>query len=273
MKRMLCIVLALIQALSLCGCSLILRSHTLAELDTKAYSTMINSLFAALDAKNADKVADLFSPAVREQNPNLNAQIATLLTIYTEPTDEIGWDGLVSSSGRVENFKKSNSAYSTFPVHCGNAYYWFYIELMYLNDFDSKQIGITQLDFFTADEHCIFRYNETPHTNCVGIRIFNEQTLENEIRCINGIPHKYTTETKALDIEDVQEFLKTSNKFNEFTDRFGKPNAELFFTYYELTQTGNKTRYLEICVDNNNIHSVGIVDDFHYIEAVYSYEK
>ena len=144
---------------------------------------------------------------------------------------------------------------------------------MYENTFDEDEIGITQLDFCTADEYCYSFYDEDAQiSDAVGLNVYADIKLDEEIRCISGKPHKYSQNTKPLDISSVKAFLKASQSLKEFENRFGEPNAENIYIYYELPKTEGKVQYLQICEDEDEILSVCIVDDFKFIEVIFDSE-
>ncbi len=270
MKRLFCLFFSVLFLLSLCGCGMIYIDDSK---EKKAYQDTITALFDALDRKDADAIYNLFSLSVREKDKDLKEQIEKLLSAYKGPTDEIGWDGLLVGGASYEYGEKSKDACTTFPVRSGDIYFWCYLELMYENTADEKQIGITQLDFYTADECCIFRYDDHAKiADSVGLEVYAEKTLEEDVRCIRGWPHKYSP-TKALNIDDVKDFFKNSNSITDFKTRFGEPNAEHIYIYYELQQENEKPRYLEIGIDCDSIYYVSIVDDFKYIETIFKDEQ
>ncbi len=271
MKRLICLLLSAFFIISLCSCNMIYIDDSK---ETKAYKDTITALFDALDNKDADTIYNLFSLSTREQDKDLKEQIEKLLSVYKGPMDELGWNGSLAGGGLYETGRKRKNASTTFPVRSGDTYYWCYLDLMYENTFDEKQIGITQLDFYTADEYCIFRdVDHAKIVESVGLEVYAEKTLDADIRCINGWPHKYSSTTKALNIDDVKDFLKNSDNAADFKARFGEPNAENIYTYYELQQENEKSRYLEISIDGDSIYYVTIVDDFKYIETIFDDEQ
>lgn len=272
MKRLAIPLLCLLYLLTLSGC--------LYAPDEKAYKNAVTSLFKAVDNKNSEAIYDLFSPYVRKNNKNLKEEIDKLLSVYSGPTDEINCTPLDSTEERRENFKRSGESYATFPIRSGNMYYWCYLKLIYRDDFDKENEGIVEIDFFTADEYCIDRYfdneeydDNTKEVDSVGVHVYADDTIPEEVRCVNRYPYKYSTSTKPLNIDDVKAFFKTSTDFSEFKKQFGQPNAELDFSHiYELPKQNGKIRYLEIGVDYETdiIFNAEIVDDFNYIDTIYS---
>lgn len=266
MKKMFRIFICISLILSLLGCG-VSRFDTSRE--QKAYGDTITTLFQALDSKDTDAIYSLFSPAVREQDEDLKEQINKLLSVYEGPVDEIGWNGLVGGGSSSDHGNTEKYTLATFPVRCGETYYWFYVNLMYVNTFDKNQKGITQIDFYTADEHYIFRYEDRKFVEHPGLNIYAEKTLDEEVRCIEQYPYKYSTATPPLNVEDVTRFLESSNSFTEFKSYFGQPNAEDVWYFYELSRDSDKTQYLQISSYDDTIDHITITDDFRYIETIY----
>ena len=272
MKKRFCLIISVLLIVSLCGCRAAQLSIYTSRED-RAYQDITTELFDALDRKDAEAMYQLFSPAVREQDKDLIEQINTLFSVYTDTTDEIGGDGVTSGGSSRNDGKRSSYATAWFPVRSGNTYYWFYLNFMYENTFDETQIGLTQLEFYTADEFCTLWYNEEKLGTAVGLTVYAERTLEEEVRCINGHPYKYSSATKMLDLSDVRDFFNNSSNFSDFKTRFGEPNAECTWIYYELPQENGKPRYLHLSVCDDEITYANIVDDFNSIKPVFDREE
>ena len=269
MKKVAIFLICMLYLLTLSGCGPFYINDS-EEKAYKAYNDAITSLFHALDERDNEAVYNLFSPSVREQDEDLEDQIDNLLSLYAGPTDEIGWNGLLGGEEYIDYGKHRKNAYTYFPIRSGNTYYWCYLDLMYENTFDDQQIGIVQMDFFTADEYCISRYDELKTVDSVGLTVHADTTIDNEIRCIYGHPYMYSSSTEPLNIGDIRTFFKTSNSFSEFTKQFGQPNAENIFCYYELPIESGEHRYLQISTDDDTIHSATVVNEFEYIETIYN---
>ncbi len=270
MKKIFCLLISFMLILTLCSCGMIDFNYSKEQ---NAYKDTLTLLFDALDKKDSEAIYKLFSPAVRMQDRDLRVQIKNLMSVYNGPTDEIGWDGLLAGTYSNDYGDKIKEADTVFPVCCGNTYYWFYLKLQYENTTDKKQVGITQLEFYTADEQCIFRYDDdAKYSDSLGLEVYADKTLKEEVRCISGWPHKYSSTNNPLDINEVKKFLESSDNFNDFKAQFGEPNAEHIYKYYELPSQDGNMRYLEIGTDNE-IYNVNIVDDFKYIETIFNNEN
>ncbi len=235
MKRVAIFVVCILYLLTISGCGLL---YIYASKGETAYNDAITALFHALDEKDSDAIYNLFAPSVRNQDKDLEEQIGKLLSIYAGPTDEIGWNGLLGSEASSYGGKHRKSAFATFPIRSGDTYYWCYLDLMHDNNFDEQEIGILQMDFYTADEYCFFRYDDnSKFVESVGLNVHAYATIDNEIRCISGYPYMYSSSTEPLNVADVRKFLETSYSFSEFTNQFGYPNAENRWCYYFICST------------------------------------
>ena len=240
--------------------------------EEKAFEQLLPKLFGDLDSGDEDAVYNLFSPAVREENDDLKERIALLTALYSGPTDEYDYENVGMQSeehiGNSENWKR---ACATIPVRSGGNYYWFYIDLMYEN-FDKAQVGITQLEFYTAYERCAYHESDSKNIERKGLYLHAEKELCGEVRAIYGQPYGYTSAGRTLNLAEVKDFLENSHSFSAFKEHFGKPNAERIYHYYELSKEGGEPRYL--CIGaydgDGTIYSVTIVDDFKYIKTVWN---
>ena len=267
MKKAAILLICVLYLITLSGCGLVYMDDSK---EKTAYNDAITALFDALDERDHEAIYNLFSPYVREQDEDLEIQIDKLLSIYAGPTDEIGWDGILGGEQSYDDGAHSKNAFTSFPIRSGNTYYWCYLDLMYENTYHDKQIGIVQMDFYTADEYCILEYDDRKKiVDSVGLTVHADSTIDNEIRCIQGHPYIYSTSAKTLNVDDVRNFFKTSNNYSEFTNQFGHPNAENIYCYYELPIENGESRYLQIGTHNDSIYGAAIVNEFEYIETIY----
>ena len=146
MKRIVkleCIILCILFVLSLCSCRNINFDDSKEQ---KAYKEVVTTFFNALDNRDEDAIYKLFSPAVREQADDIKEQISHLMSVYEGPTSDIGYDELLTGEYSNEYGDKVSKVSNTIPFRSDDSYYWCYIELMYENDSDPKQIGVTKID-------------------------------------------------------------------------------------------------------------------------------
>ena len=234
------------------------------------YSEAIEKFFDALDKGDLETVYNMFSSEAKEKDGNLSSDIDKLLEVYEGPCDGIGFDGMLSTQEHIEHGKKKGLACTVFPVRCGETYYWCNLGLIYRNTLDESGTGIAFAEFFTADEYLFLRDGEK-FKEAPGLTVHAERTAECEIRAIDGNAFEYTRMERTIDIEEVKSFLKNNRKTEDFLERFGEPNAEDIYLYYELPSENGKPRYLRI--DSGRISYACITDDFGETETVWQAPK
>lgn len=245
-------------------------------IEDKLYTEAVDDFFAALDRGDAEGIRTMFSRTVQSKDVDLNEQIQKLITLYPGPTDVSKRDPLTSGHYLTDFGKRTSAINATFPVVSNGIYYWCHFELTYENDFDEDEIGITKVLFFTADEYCQCRYDDTwklPEEQ--GLTVYAETILNCEVRCIGNSPYKYTPTDTPLNLTEVKDFFEDSNRFSAFTDQFGTPNASNIYYIYELPEENNQPRYLRVGVDerSDEIYDVSVVDDFNWLYSVWNNES
>ena len=243
--------------------------------EEKAFESILPKLFEALDSDDNVAIYELFSPAVREQSDNLQEQITALISVYSGPTDEFNYEDVpMQGSGHIGNPGNWASAYATIPVRSSDNYYFFEIDLIF-EHYDEKQVGITQLEFYTADEMCAFRESDESWIERKGLYVHAEADLQCEIRTIDSYPLRYTSKNHIINLNEVEEFIKSSSSFREFTEKFGEANAKspiVDYYYYELPKEKGEPRYLLVDEHEEIILSLTIVDDFKFIDLIWENE-
>lgn len=247
--------------------------------EEKTYNAAVDEFFAAVDAGDKAAIKEMFSEYVQEEVPDLDEKIDELLEFYPGPTDGCGRDG-GSVHGRYSNDYgvHTSSVDDMFPVLSNGTYYWCRFELMYENDEDEDQIGITSVIFFSDDDYCDLRYDEDHSRKIpedIGLHVYNECSLDCEIRSIGGYPYQYTSVDRVLDEEEVKKFLQESNCYTDFVDHFGEPNAINIFYCYELPDEDGQPRYLELGVyeEKDQVYSAAVYDDFEWLYLVYKADE
>lgn len=235
----------------------------------RLYNETVDKFFAALDAGDREAIRKLFSPKVQKEAVDLDAQINLLLETYPGPTDACGRDGRsVYGEYGTHYGSRTSLARSTFPVLSKGKYYWCSFELMYENDNDKEQLGITQIIFFSADYYCAVRYDEAGEGfwDTPGLSVYTDYPLDCEVRAINGYPYKYTS-SAPLEEAQVKRFMQTSPGYSDFTGQFGEPNAVNVYYYYELPAENGEPRYLQLGVEEakDSIFHISVVDDFGWL--------
>lgn len=227
----------------------------------KIYLEKVEAFFDALEKEDVSKIKSLFTQEVIENDTDLDDEIAKMISAYPEAETTIITSSLPHMQ-EIDTDEKGRTVYTPgtcVPVICDDEYYWVYIELIYIEGRPLDSIAIKNLYFYTADEYYI-RFREDSPTD-TGLLVFADQTLNEQIVCINTIPLVFDPIDRVLDLNKVKDFLKSSKDFNEFKEEFGLPNAtNRSDYYYEIPNTKESLKYLLVRTENDNITKVGLVD-------------
>ncbi len=278
-----CIIIA-IMCLYLTGCSGVQQimeavnsgeKHVSEE--ERLYNEAVDSFFAALDEKDGEAIKAMFSEAVQKEDEDLEEQIELLLETYPGTTDINKRNG-ASVAGKYSNHygEHTSEVDDTFPVVSGDKYYWCRFSLMYENDEDETEIGVTQVLFFTAESYCECRDIENwKFSSERGLTVYAEDSLDCEVRAIEGNPYKYKATDRKPDIEEVVGFLEEDNSYSAFVEHFGEPNAQDIYYFYGLPFEDGEPRYLVLSVDEkeDRIRSAGVADDLEWLEKIWEMKK
>ncbi|MBQ8895083.1 MAG: DUF5104 domain-containing protein [Clostridia bacterium] len=262
MKKIIVAFLCVICLVSLGGC----RSFFVDE-EQELYDQAVTSLFDALDRRDVEGIYNLFSPAVRNENEDLKDTIEKLISFYSGPTDQIGDVSSLGSESLYEEGEHWHNAYTTFPVLSEGNYYWVYLNLMYDNTFNESRIGITQLDFYGANDYYEFRNSDELLEDSSGLHLYNQSTGERQIISINNYPYEYR-EADAISIEQVKRFLETSVSLVDFKKQFGEAAASNEFgSVYLLPDQNGEKRFLNMTCEGDKIVYAKVFGSFSYIGA------
>ncbi len=240
--------------------------------EARLYNEAVDNFFVALDAGDKDALHEMFSPSVQATDSDLDIQIDRLMEAYPGPTDVCGRDGsMVAGSYSNSHGKHTSSVGSRFAVASNGKYFFCLFDLMYENDVDEDQIGITRINFYSDNDYCAEMYSEdTDISTDNGLSIYMHYPLDCEIRVINSFPYKYAPTAKALNESEVKAFLQSSSCYSQFVDRFGEPNAADIFYYWELTSENDTPYYLELGIDEqtDSIYGATVVDNFDWLYSL-----
>ncbi len=272
--------LALLLILSLClpltGCGEILHElfvESREQREERVYVETIEAIFTALDAGDADALHALFSAEAKAGDPELEADIAHLMEVYKGPYVTNGFDGLLGGGAHFEQEGRTYSVFTSTPIEAGGTYYWVYLNYTYQCDPDPANIGITEMEFYTADEWSLELYDEeSAREPSLGLTVYADKTLDHEWRCIYGKPLLYT-DREAVDPLEVKEQLKENDSYAVFVQRFGEPAASYIYRYYPLPDENGEARWLCIGYDDregydDSIHTAYVVDRFVYLDML-----
>jgi hypothetical protein len=233
----------------------------------------IEAIFTALDAGDADALYDLFSAEAKAGDPELEADIARMMEVYKGPYVTHGFDGLLGGSAHFEQEGSTYSIFTSTPIEAGDTYYWIYLNYTYQCDPNPANIGITELEFFTADEWCLELYDEeSTRQPSRGLTVYADKTLDSPWRCIYGTPLLYT-DREAVDLLEAKAQIEENDSYAAFVKRFGEPAASYIYRYYPLPDENGEPRWLCLGYDDregydDSIHTAYIVDRFVYLDML-----
>ena len=262
MRRILSAILAFIICFYMPGCS-----HFEAR-EQALYEKQVNGFFEALDKGDKEAVKAHFSKTVQKYDTDLSGNIDKLLSVYPRGSSDIKFTEVLS--GEYENDYGSlySCARATLPVVNGENIYWFEIEYVYEDDDHPDNVGLSRVYFSTADEYCLSFTEKNEPVKALGLEVFSERRVEGEIRCINRIPYEFDQEKDGVLLSEIKAFLEESDDYSAFTEKFGAPGTNFFYTYYEVVGDEDKVVYLELDIIDNKICYAAVCDEFSYIEPI-----
>lgn len=260
MKKIIALVLCVAGLICITGC----KSFFVDE-ELELYTKTVNDLMTALDQGDAQRLYALFAPAV--QDGKLEEQIEQLLSLYTGPVERIGDYSCLAGDYQHEMGERRRSAYTTFPILADGSYYWFSLDLMYENTVDEQQVGITQLDVFTADAYYEFWSGENKWQKAPGLNLFVKNVEAYHVISINNYPYDYHPGTPIAP-EEVKTFFEASTSMSAFAAQFGEPaSTDEFGVVYPLLQIGEEAHFLVLHCEADEIYSAKIYNNFAYIDS------
>ncbi len=270
MKKAFCLILCAIYIFSMSGCG-----SFFVDEEYEIYSETVDTLLTALENQDADAIYNLFSPAVRREDEDLKEKIQELLSIYDGPTEQIGDISCLAGGASYEDGMRSKDCGTRFPIFSDGKYYWIDMELMYVNTFDKSQVGVTCLEFFSAEAFYELwsypgEYTQPPK----GLNLYIKDVAEYNIVSINNYPFNII-HTNTVDLDEVRTFFETSTSTDAFVAQFGEPSAsceEHTTLIYCLPTQDGEERYLDIGHADGQIYACGIYGNFGYIDTVFEEE-
>ena len=263
MKRILGIILCIICLFSIGGCGSLFVDN-----ESEIYSKTVYEFLDALDNKDTSAIYNLFSASVQKDCNNLKEKIEELVLLYKGTTERIGDISSLAGDASYEDGNVCKNAYTTFPIFSNGKYFWIHLDLMYENTLDENQIGITKLDFLTADAYYDIWSSENHQEENIGLNIFNKNVKNYNIISINNYPYNYI-KTKKLNLDEVKSFFKNSTSMNAFIEKFGQPSSSDEFGYiYPLFEDGEEELYLYISCEDDKIIYSDVLSNFAYIDKI-----
>lgn len=259
----------LLSLILLTGCSCGRINSNNEKYEEKLYKEKVEEFFDALKNDDVIGIKSLFSEYVIENDQDLEDKINRLINFYSKYETEFIFTGL-TSEGLIEDGKKQRMASSVFPIINNNVYYWIYFDYVYVDEFNSFNIGIKQINFYTIDEYYMFYYSGDKLIENIGLNLCIENDLKEDIICINTHPYMYKSTENKLKFEDIIEYLKNNRDINNFILTFGDYNCKdsTFDSYYYEVLYNNEIVYLELYCENTQIIDASLYNDREFIKKV-----
>lgn len=224
--------------------------------DHVVFNEKLEEFFEASDRGDEQAIYNLFSKSA--QSAELKQQIEEFLKIYPshpkiEYTDSVG-------SGHSNVYGCQDTLMSRFVFSKDSKDYYCYMDYTQRNDSDTDEVGINSFIIESPEVYCD-ESAEFPED--LGLHINLNDDYDYETARIEGYPHIFTPYNRTITVEQVTEYLKSNDSFDDFKNEFGEPNADDAGYYYELQSVGGEKRYLSMYADNvyDTITSATIVDD------------
>ena len=271
--RIISLIIVIATILCVTSCSHISKEKQ----EESLYQKAIDDFFSALKSKDSNGIKALFSKSAIEADADMQNNIDKLLEIYPSAPTQILFHGLLHGSYKQIDGLYRSVINSTFPIFCDGKYYWIYLELVYEDDFCTENIGISRIEFYTADEYCIYYHSDISCSSSeLGFHLFAEQQLENNVICIENCPYEYVYIERDLTFTEVKSFLQSNTSFSDFQKVFGQPNASqpednMYFrvVFYEVFVDGADPVYVELGVRNGNeIIYANLLNSTSYLESI-----
>ena len=235
----------------LCGCENHIRERwQLANSEAEAYNHAVDDFFAAVDARDATAIKELFTPGALAEDANMDETIQRLFAFYPGPTERNDRDGTKIWGDYQNNHgvKKSEIG-DWFAVFSGGTAYYCRFSLIYRNDEDPEETGIHFVELVSEKVMCSddFHWSNTP-----GLAVIEDVKGDYLTTRVGGYPKQYTPIDRSIAEADILQFLEKSTDFFEFKQRFGEPNIKNpdgNMCTYELASSENERLFANMLMD------------------------
>lgn len=263
----------------LTGCSL--ASVRLSQLEQESkrshvYGETVDTFFAALDAGDIQAMKTLFSVNTQNADTDLEYQLTALTEFYPGPTQvNLRFDTGGTGSDRISYGMRRSELSDSFLVGSNGTYFWCFLKMVDEDDWDENEVGITAVEFYSAGDYLKYHEEGWPDSNEVGVSIYADYPADYPVRPINRFLYRYDETTPPLREEDVLALLEQTDRWSDFLERFGQPNAFDVFWHYALQREDGTVAYLNMCVeeDDNEIVGVDVVGEFEWLYELWNNPK
>ena len=229
---------------NLTGCSRVELLNSMESRDTKYFHVIMDQVFESFDTADKEGLKDLFSPNVRNDNPDLDEQITSFFEEYKSPTviEEISYS--TSGGEHIDHGNRRTELYNSYDIiiKSGEIRYYIDVELVSRDDFDPDNEGIQTLNISTEEAHeskyfVNYYSNEDRGGDKPGFYYQDSTEMRDDIRWIEGMPWRYTNYDRDLSVEDLIAVVEINDDYNNLISVLGEPNCswETYdYYYYEI---------------------------------------
>lgn len=239
----------------------------------------VDDFFQAVDARDAERIKEMFASNVREESSDLDEMLERLFAFYPGPTDNCELNGEPSGDYTTDYGVRTKTIHNWFAVVSGDINYYCRITYTYRDDVDKDNVGIRQVTLISEKVMCSedFKWPEED-----GIQVIEDAPGDYMTRRIGYNPVIYTPVDRTVTKEEILEFLDENDDYDDFVDYFGEPNAVNcpWLCYaYELPDENGEKRYAELWVDyprgskQGTIYQVFLLNDTSNIRLEVLWEK
>lgn len=235
----------------------------------KIYQEKVVDFFNSLKNNDSTEIKSLLSEYVIENDLNLEEDINILMNLFSHSYIELLFTSLTSENFTEEG-KRQVIVSSVFPLINDGIYYWIYFDYVCIDEFNSTNIGIKQVNVYTSYEYYMFYHSDNKLIENIGLNLYIESDLKEDIVCINLTPYLFNFTGNVLKFEDVVKYLENNKDISDFIINFGDYNCKhkTYNTYYYEVLYENNIIYLELTCENNQIVEANLYSDREFIRKV-----
>lgn len=242
-----------------------------ADREDQIFAQTVDAFLAALDSRDSDAIAALFSQEARAVDVDLTADIEKLLSIYPAQTSSWYFDGITSGSYSNDHGTRTSDLTARFPIFAGDQVFWCRLTVRYLDQENAQNEGIVCVNFYTGEDYGYHWYEDGfQHSDDPGLTVCWAHSSGIPIRCVQGLPYRFIPGREPIAEAEVLSFLETCTSFDDFVERFGEPCANWDLSYiYGLPDENGEKRYLELVADGEKIYSASVVSEVDWLRSVW----
>lgn len=216
------------------------------NVDTEKEETLFNqkvdAFFAATGKHDTKAMKALFNPKVLASDNHFDKDVSALYESYSGPLPKYDHKREIQGDYSNDYGSKTAKISDWFPITMGNNKYYLYMDLVYRNDPEPKDVGICTLDLVPEKVHDgkYFIWPDEP-----GLNVRKQPYTDQEVMLLYGNARKYTPVNRNLTEQTITSLVKHSSNYKELVRQIGPPNGELLGNEYvfRLADSNSEKRY------------------------------